>query len=334
MQLRRQTTSVEKVVVKIRHSLVEPTLRFQQSFSEPLSTTRNLRMAGGYEPGLAMQTPATPATATVHRPAVVQAPLGPIGTARRIIEREGFMALYKGLTAVYAGSILKFSVRFVSFEQYRDWLRAATNHNPAHTTAVTFTAGLASGLTEAILVVTPSEVCKIRMQSQYHSLMDPTQLAHRKYRNVFQTAGLVVREEGFSALYKGLVPTMLRQGLNQAVNFTAYNAAKSWLLAWQNTKELAPWQALVLGGISGGMGPLVNNPLDVVKTRLQKQVVLPGKTPKYTGLIQACALIAKEEGVLALWKGITPRLLRIMPGQAITFMTYEAVSKQLARHVF
>ena len=61
--------------------------------------------------------------------------------------------------------------------------------------------------------------------------------------------------------------------------------------------------------------PSVNNPLDVVKTRLQKQVVHPGKAPKYTGLLQACVVIAKEEGVLALWKGITPRLLRIMPGQ-------------------
>ena len=66
-----------------------------------------------------------------------------------------------------------------------------------------------------------------------------------------------------------------------------------------------------------------------VKTRLQKQVVTPGKAPKYTGLFQACILIAREEGVLALWKGITPRLLRIMPGQAITFMTYEAVTRQM-----
>jgi solute carrier family 25 citrate transporter 1 len=45
-------------------------------------------------------------------------------------------------------------------------------------------------------------------------------------------------------------------------------------------------------------------------------------------------VIAKEEGPLALWKGITPRLLRIMPGQAITFMTYEAVSRQMNRFGF
>lgn len=42
-----------------------------------------------------------------------------------------------------------------------------------------------------------------------------------------------------------------------------------------------------------------------------------------TGIGQAISVIVKEEGVTALWKGITPRLMRIMPGQAITFMTYE-----------
>ena len=50
---------------------------------------------------------------------------------------------------------------------------------------------------------------------------------------------------------------------------------------------------------------------------------------QYKSLSQSCVVIAKEEGIKALWKGITPRLLRIMPGQAITFMTYEAVSTQM-----
>ena len=80
-----------------------------------------------------------------------------------------------------------------------------------------------------------------------------------------------------------------------------------------------------------GMGPTVNNPLDVVKTRLQRQVVIEGEPAKYRGLLQAMTVVAKEEGVLALWKGLTPRLLRIMPGQAITFATYEFVAKHLNR---
>lgn len=65
------------------------------------------------------------------------------------------------------------------------------------------------------MVVTPAEVCKIRMQAQFHSLLDPEEMARRKYRNVLQTAVVVATEEGMGALYKGLAPTVLRQGCNQ-----------------------------------------------------------------------------------------------------------------------
>lgn len=333
MQLRRQNATVETAVKKMRDSLMEPALRFKHSLQEP----HVLKAAAGgatlHEPGMHLAPPrAGASTMTIIKSPpsnVVQAPLGPIGTATRIIQREGFLALYKGLTAVYTGIIPKMAIRFVSFEQYREWGAAMNGGNL--TTSITFTAGLASGLTEAILVVTPAEVCKIRMQAQYNSMMDPTQLQHRKYTNVVQTAFTIAREEGIGALYSGVVPTMLRQGCNQAVNFTMYNIMKTKLMEYQGTTELASWQSLLIGGFSGGMGPLVNNPLDVVKTRLQKQVIVPGKTPKYTGLVQACMTIARDEGLLALWKGITPRLLRIMPGQAITFASYEFFASQMNR---
>ena len=187
----------------------------------------------------------------------VVASLGPFGTAKRIIQREGFMSLYKGLTAVWTGIVPKMAIRFVSFEQYRDVLGGVFGAS----SYVTFVAGLASGLTEAILVVTPAEVCKIRMQSQFNSLIDPTQKQHRKYTNVAQTAFTIVKEEGVGALYKGVVPTMLRQGCNQAVNFTAYQYFKGRVMDYQGTDALLPWQSLLIGGFSGGMGPLVNNPL-------------------------------------------------------------------------
>ena len=340
MQLRRQSTSVEKVVVQVRNSLMEPALRLQHSLQD--ATHKSTATTWSREPALHLPTSSSAATPhhakikIVQQKGVVQAPLGPVGTASRIVQREGFWALYKGLTAVYTGIIPKMAIRFVAFEQYRDGLQQVCAHNniPTTNSQITFVAGLASGLTEAIMVVTPAEVCKIRMQSQYHSLMDATARRHQKYTNVLQTAYTIVKEEGFSALYKGVIPTMARQGINQAVNFTAYNYTKAKVMEWQHTEQLEHWQSLLIGGLSGGIGPLCNNPLDVAKTRLQKQVVTPGKTPKYSGLVQTCFVVAKEEGVLALWKGITPRLLRIMPGQAITFMTYEAVSSQMTRMGF
>eukprot|EP00970_Alexandrium_tamarense_P004418 scaffold751_cov213-Alexandrium_tamarense.AAC.2 len=175
------------------------------------------------------------------------------------------------MTLDVANHILKFRYRDILGGWY-DSYTGFTASTPSPT--VTFTAGLLSGLTEAILIVTPAEVCKIRMQSQYHSLIDPSHKPqmHAKYKNVVQTAALIVKEEGPSALYKGVVPTMMRQGCNQAVNFSVYNWSKKKVLAWKKSRveeqggsskdvQLDHWQSLLLGGLSGGMGPLVNNPL-------------------------------------------------------------------------
>lgn len=67
---------------------------------------------------------------------------------------------------------------------------------------------------------------------------------------------------------------------NQAANFTAYQFFKSKWQELSGKPELAPWQHMLIGGISGGFGPSVNNPLDVVKTRMQRQVVVSGQRPR------------------------------------------------------
>jgi hypothetical protein len=274
MQLRRQSATLE--AIQARSSLAEPALRLQHSLVEPLAFIKRggsfaeptangmLQKSRVHEPSLRMVASATttvPVKANTYSSSstkgVITAPMGPWGTATRIVKREGFFALYKGLSAVYTGIIPKMAIRFVSFEQYKIVLGDVIG--PGNT--CTFFAGLLSGLTEAVIVVTPAEVCKIRMQSQYNSLVDPSQMANRKYTNVVQTSITIVREEGIGALYKGVVPTMLRQGCNQAVNFTAYQFFKKKLMEYQGTSDLQHWQSMLLGGLSGGMGPLVNNPL-------------------------------------------------------------------------
>jgi solute carrier family 25 2-oxodicarboxylate transporter 21 len=52
----------------------------------------------------------------------------------------------------------------------------------------------------------------------------------------------------------------------------------------------------IAGAIAGTIGTCLNNSVDVVKSRIQNQVVLPGQTPKYNWTIPSLQLIAKEEG--------------------------------------
>ena len=75
------------------------------------------------------------------------------------------------------------------------------------------TAGLGAGVTEAVLVVNPMEVVKIRLQAQMHSLADP--LEAPEYRNAGHAVYRIVQEEGFLVLYRGVTLTALRQATNQ-----------------------------------------------------------------------------------------------------------------------
>lgn len=60
------------------------------------------------------------------------------------------------------------------------------------------------------------EVVKIRLQAQMHSLADP--LDAPRYRNAGHAVYTIVREEGISALYRGVSLTALRQATNQGMH--------------------------------------------------------------------------------------------------------------------
>jgi solute carrier family 25 citrate transporter 1 len=120
------------------------------------------------------------------------------------------------------------------------------------------------------------EVVKIRLQAQHHSMADPLDIP--KYRNAAHALYTVVKEEGFGALYRGVSLTALRQGSNQAVNFTAYSEFREILQKYQGKTDLPGYQTMAFGLVSGAMGPLSNAPIDTIKTRLQKTPAEPGQS--------------------------------------------------------
>lgn len=78
------------------------------------------------------------------------------------------------------------------------------------------------------------------------------------------------------------------------------------------------------------MGPLSNAPIDTIKTRLQRNPAVPGQSA-----LQRVVLLGREtwkqEGVKAFYKGITPRIMRVAPGQAVTFAVYEQIKSLMER---
>jgi len=50
---------------------------------------------------------------------------------------------------------------------------------------------------------------------------------------------------------------------------------------------------------------------------------------KYTSILQCFRFICKEEGLVAMYGGLTPHLLRAVPSTTIMFGVYEAVMQVL-----
>lgn len=244
---------------------------------------------------------------------------GFIKTGVEIARKETPLGLYKGLGAVLTGIVPKMAIRFTSYEWYKQMLadKDGVIHGPAN-----FMAGLAAGVTEAVAVVTPMEVVKIRLQAQHHSMADPLDVP--KYRNAAHACYTVLKEEGIGALWRGVSLTALRQGTNQAANFTAYTELKD--IMQKNSPDpsapLPSYTTMGIGLISGAVGPFCNAPIDTIKTRLQRMPAEPGQSA-----LQRITIIAnhmfKQEGPRAFWMGITPRVARVAPGQAVTFAVYE-----------
>jgi len=89
---------------------------------------------------------------------------------------------------------------------------------------------------------------------------------------------------------------------------------------------------IIASSVGGTITAIAVCPLDVVKAQLQAQVARLNSTdvPKYNGVLGSLATIAKNEGILSLWRGLTPTLVMTVPSTALYFTSYEDFKKKLA----
>uniref|UniRef100_A0A7S0VIY9 Uncharacterized protein n=1 Tax=Polytomella parva TaxID=51329 RepID=A0A7S0VIY9_9CHLO len=236
-----------------------------------------------------------------------------------ISKEEGTAALWKGLTPFAMHLTLKYALRMGSNSVYQSLLRG---DDGKLSDGGRLAAGFLAGITEALVIVTPFEVVKIRLQQQ-RGLSKETM----KYKGPIHCMTTVLKEEGIRGLWSGATPTIMRNGTNQMCLFWAKTSIDT--LLWQkhegDGKQLTPFQSMISGFTAACIGPFATGPFDVAKTRLMAQSKYGEGGIKYKGFFDALVKIPREEGIKTMWKGLLPRLLRIPPGQAIVW----AVSDQI-----
>ena len=128
---------------------------------------------------------------------------------------------------------------------------------------------------ESCLIYTPSEYLKIQaMKNNTLRMLKP---------KIYQNPKI---------LFKGLLPTMVRTGTNQAVCFTFYDYFNEYFsssLGHHSGK-------LVTGSLGAVTAVMVNNPIDVIKTKTQAS---------NSSILSATKDIITNDGILGFWRGYT-----------------------------
>ena len=140
---------------------------------------------------------------------------------------------------------------------------------------------------------------------------------------VYANVGEAIRDLSLKTLFPtgGIASQMLRDIPYAIVTLLSYEHLKSkWKPRAESQFPDVPVRAwdLLVGGLAGGIGSYVTNPMDVIKTRLQTSSEL------YGGSIRSCAAATLQEGgPKAFLRGSVPRLLHKVPANAFFFLFYE-----------
>jgi len=179
-----------------------------------------------------------------------------------------------------------------------------------------FAGGVAGAVSRTC--VSPLERLKILYQVQ------PTQNL-----GIYESLRKMWVEEGFAGYMKGNGTNVVRIFPYSAVQFAAYEWFAK-VLKTEGKPDLNPLQRLISGGLAGLTSVTATYPLDLVRTRLSVQTQ---DELKYKGIANAFGTIIKEEGVLALYKGISATLLGVAPYVGLNFMVYETLKAYVKTNI-
>lgn len=267
---------------------------------------------------------------------------------------EGPRALFKGLGPNLVGVV---PARAINFYVYGNGKKLIANYlnNGRESSWVHVLAAANAGIVTGTATC-PIWVIKTRLQldrSRAEKAGQPQ--AARRYKNAWDCVRQTLKGEGVRGIYRGLGASYL--GVSEStLQWVLYERMKTWLAAREaslypddtfgdgNTSDAddaasrgsrSKWATTIhytstsaAAGLAKLVAALATYPHEVVRTRLRHAPGEGGRM-KYNGIVQCFRLVVKEEGFGALYGGLVPHMLRVVPSAAVMFGCYEGVLKVL-----
>ncbi|CAM9326526.1 unnamed protein product [Discosporangium mesarthrocarpum] len=159
---------------------------------------------------------------------------------------------------------------------------------------------------------------------------------HFTFRKAKKLMGDILALEGPAGLWKGNSATMIRVFPYAGTQFMMFDTLKRWALARkthrdpQAVQRLSNLESLVSGSIAGAVSALVTYPLDMARARLAVGVAKRVHGHRHSmGVAALITSVVRQDGVRALYRGVTPSLMGIIPYAGIAFSINEQAKHEV-----
>lgn len=240
------------------------------------------------------------------------------------MKNEGFSGFYKGTLTPLVGVGACVSIQFGVNEYMKRYFlarNAQKDLDPVLTDGQFYVSGMAAGMANALLAC-PIEHIRIRLQTQT--------TAPALYHGPIDCIRKINAASGVSGLFRGMGPTLLREGHGMGAYFFAFEALIKRDIAKNNIerKDIPGWRLCLYGAGAGYAMWFSVYPIDVIKSKLQTDK-LNKSGQNFSSSLDCARQIMKTQGIKGFFRGFVPTLLRAAPVNACTFYTFELVIRYL-----
>lgn len=226
---------------------------------------------------------------------------GILHTMRTLHMEGGVRNLWlPGLTASMMREMVGGSIRGGMYIPIRNVLGGEADGSMAGKAA----AGLLSGFLGGI-ISNPLDIIKIRCLADGN-----------RYPSALAAPSHLLRDEGLSGCWRGVVPSVVRAALINMGYLASYDHAKHSLIRFFDGND-GPQYHLFASLVSGIVATTVAAPFDMLKTRVM--------TATQTSSWEVFHMLVKVEGPASLFRGWFPAYLRLGPHSLLCFPMQEQI---------
>jgi solute carrier family 25 protein 38 len=269
---------------------------------------------------------------------IIQQPVGKLKTLEQsrisfafnsVVSARGLSGLWSGVipatVRVAGGAAVYFSVLSVIFPTASHASKLSSTESTPWLGAV-----MAGIIARASATVIMSPVTLLKTRAEAGLNVGGSNFAG----NMVSSWRNIVSAEGWTALFKGLVPVLIRDLPYSAGTLAFYIHSKKLLLQWHartsqivDEEHIPYWIDFAAGCIGGGVSTMLTHPGEVLKVKHQLN-----QKRGFLRLSESIRMIYTEEGIQGFFKGYMPRILRRSLSNSLSWGLYGFFLQILTSH--